>query len=157
MILQRPKYIEKVPQQDEAPRKIKVHAINAAAVYHTIRSKKCRRDEIFTISMKDILKHHKKEKHKEDINTAAVLPKEYYNFLDVFKKRPPGAPPIRGTDVDVHIKLKEGATLPRTQGLRRISEEEAKIVEQFVRDNLAKGFITPSSFEYASPILFIRK
>jgi len=26
-----------------------------------------------------------------------------------------------------------------------------------VRDNLAKGFITPSSFEYASPILFIRK
>jgi len=26
-----------------------------------------------------------------------------------------------------------------------------------VRDNLAKGFITPSSFKYASPILFIRK
>jgi len=26
-----------------------------------------------------------------------------------------------------------------------------------VRDNLAKGFIIPSSFKYASPILFIRK
>jgi len=26
-----------------------------------------------------------------------------------------------------------------------------------VRDNLAKGFITPSLFKYASPILFIRK
>jgi len=26
-----------------------------------------------------------------------------------------------------------------------------------VRDNLAKGFITPSSFKYVSPILFIRK
>jgi len=38
-----------------------------------------------------------------------------------------------------------------------MSEEEAEIVEQFVRDNLAKGFITPSSFEYASLILFIRK
>jgi len=112
--LQRLKYIEKVLQQDEAPRKIKIYAINAAAVYYTIRLKKCRGDEIFTISMKDILKYYKKEKYKEDINTAAVLPKEYYNFLDVFKKRPPGAPPIRGTNVDVYIKLKEGVTLPRT-------------------------------------------
>jgi len=79
-----------------------------------MRLKKCRRDEIFTISMKDILEHYEKEKHKEDINAAAVLPKEYYNFLDVFKKRPPGAPPMRGTDVDVYIELKEGTTLPRT-------------------------------------------
>jgi len=36
-------------------------------------------------------------------------------------------------------------------------EEEVEIVEQFVRDNLAKGFITPSLFKYVSPILFIRK
>jgi len=64
--------------------------------------------------MKDILKHYKKEKYKEDINVTTVLPKEYYDYLDVFKKRLPGPPPIRGTDVDVYIELKEGATLPRT-------------------------------------------
>jgi len=112
--LQRLKYIKKVLQQDEAPRKIEVHVINTAVVYYTIRLKKCRRDEIFTISIKDILKYYKKEKYKEDIDTAVVLPKEYYNFLDIFKKRPPGVPPIRGTNVDVYIKLKEGVTLPRT-------------------------------------------
>jgi len=53
--------------------------------------------------------------------------------------------------------LKDRVVLLRTQGLRRISKEEAEIVEKYVRDNLAKGWIIPSSFKYASPILFIRK
>jgi len=90
-----------------------VHIINAAAVYYTIRLKKYRGDEIFTISIKDILKHHKKEKYKKDIDITTVLPKEYYNYLDIFKKRPPGPPPMRGTNINVYIELKEGATLPR--------------------------------------------
>jgi len=64
--------------------------------------------------MKDILKYYKKEKYKENINATTVLPKEYYKYLDVFKKRPPGVPPIRGTNVDVYIKLKEEVTLSRT-------------------------------------------
>jgi len=38
-----------------------------------------------------------------------------------------------------------------------MSKEEAEIVEKYVRDNLAKGWIIPSSFKYASPILFVRK
>jgi len=64
--------------------------------------------------MKDILEHYEKEKYKEDIDITTVLPKEYYNYLDVFKKRLLGPPPIRGTNVNVYIELKEGATLPRT-------------------------------------------
>jgi len=64
--------------------------------------------------MKDILKYYKKEKYKEDIDIIIVLPKEYYDYLDIFKKRLPGPPPIRGTDINVYIELKEGATLPRT-------------------------------------------
>jgi len=64
--------------------------------------------------MKDILKYYKKEKYKENINITTVLPKEYYNYLDVFKKRLLGPPPIRGTNINVYIELKEGATLPRT-------------------------------------------
>jgi len=91
-----------------------VYIINAAAVYYTIRLKKRRGDEIFTISIKDILEHYEKEKYKEDINIITVLPKEYYNYLDIFKKRPPGLPPMRGTNINVYIELKEGATLPRT-------------------------------------------
>jgi len=90
-----------------------VHIINAAAVYYTIRLKKCRGNEIFTISIKDIIKYYKKEKYKEDINIIIVLLKEYYNYLDIFKKRLPGPPPIRGTNINVYIELKEGATLPR--------------------------------------------
>jgi len=91
-----------------------VYTINATAVYYTIRLKKYRGDEVFTISIKDILKYYKKEKYKEDINITTVLPKEYYNYLDIFKKRLLGPPPIRGTNINVHIELKKGATLPRT-------------------------------------------
>jgi len=90
-----------------------VYVINATTVYYTIRLKKYRRDEIFTISIKDILKYYKKEKYKEDINITIVLLKEYYNYLDVFKKRPRGPPPVRGTNINVYIELKEGAILPR--------------------------------------------
>jgi len=63
--------------------------------------------------MKDIIKYYKKEKYKEDINVTTVLPKEYYNYLNVFKKRLPGPPPLRGTKVNVYIELKEDVTLPR--------------------------------------------
>jgi len=42
-----------------------------------------------------------------------MLPKEYYNYLDIFKKRLPGPSPIRGTNINVYIELKEGATLSR--------------------------------------------
>jgi len=84
------------------------------------------------------------------------LPKEYHDFLDVFEKRPLEKPPTRGRH-NITIELKEGAVLPRIQGLRRISEEEAKIVEKYIKDNLVKGWIVPSSFKYASPILFVRK
>jgi len=90
-----------------------VYIINATTVYYTIRFKKYRGDEIFTISIKDILKHYKKEKYKEDINIIIVLPKEYYNYLDIFKKRLPGLPPMRGTNINIYIELKEGATLSR--------------------------------------------
>jgi len=57
-----------------------VYAINAAAAYYTIKLKKYRGDEIFTISIKDILKYYKKEKYKEDINVTTVLLKEYYTI-----------------------------------------------------------------------------
>jgi len=90
-----------------------VYTINAATVHYTIRLKKYRGDEIFTISMKDILKYYKKEKYKEDIDIITVLPKEYHDYLDVFKKRLSGLPPIRGTNINIYIELKEGATLPR--------------------------------------------
>jgi len=90
-----------------------VYVINATTVYYTIRLKKYRGDEIFTISIKDILKYYKKEKYKEDIDVTTVLLKEYYKYLDIFKKRLPGPPPIRGTNIDIYIELKEGATLPR--------------------------------------------
>jgi len=42
-----------------------------------------------------------------------VLLKEYYNYLNIFKKRLPGPPPLKGTNINIYIELKEEATLSR--------------------------------------------
>jgi len=61
--------------------------------------------------MKDILEH-KRLQEIPDIIAKDVLPKEYYDFLDVFEKRLLEKPLARGR-YDVSIQLKEGAVLPR--------------------------------------------
>jgi len=75
---------------------VTIYTINVNVVRCIAILKKCRGDDIFTISMKDILEHQEKEKYKDDIDPATILPREYHEFLDVFEKRPPGLPPKRG-------------------------------------------------------------
>ena len=110
-------------------------------------------NEIFAISMKDILAHKAKQAEAA-VDPLTILPQEYHDFLDVFTKK--DTLPERNSHA-VKIELKDGAQLPRTEPLRRMSEEETLLIEEYVRDNLAKGYISPSSFEYASPILFVKK
>ena len=54
------------------------------------------------------------------------------------------------------IRLLEGAQPPR-QRSRRLSPGESKLCDEYVRELLAKGFITPSTSPYGAPVLFIPK
>jgi transposase InsO family protein len=138
------------PRRKEKP----IQIIGAAAFNGLTKQTGC---EVFAISMKDIEDYRRKQEEPEQ-DPEELLPPELrgQGWGEVFSKDASNTlPPHRFEDMK--IELKEGTQLPRTEPLRRLSEEEAGLVEQYVKENLQKGFVTPSSFSYASPILFVRK
>ena len=63
----------------------------------------------------------------------------------------------RPVDDNQHvIKLVEGAQPPK-QRARRMSPAELKLCDEYVKELLQKGFITPSTSPYGAPVLFIPK
>ena len=112
--------------------------------------------QIFAISMRDIQEHILK-KEEAELDPEKVLPEEFHQFLDVFSKERSNTLSQHRGVYDHHIELQEGTKLPPPEPLRRMTVEEALQVESYIQENLAKGFIIPSSYHYSSPILFVRK
>lgn len=116
--------------------------------------------EIFAISMKEILEQKEKEKQSkiaaEDLKQ--LVPKDFHDFLDVFSAEEvkKSLPPHR-EKWDHKIQLKEGEKLPKIEPLRRLSPDEQTVLKEYLTENLNRAWITPSTAEYASPILFVKK
>uniref|UniRef100_A0A670K9R6 CCHC-type domain-containing protein n=1 Tax=Podarcis muralis TaxID=64176 RepID=A0A670K9R6_PODMU len=86
---------------------------------------------------------------------AATLPAEYRDYHDVFEER--GAdqlPPHRSFDCG--IDLQPGAPLPVSR-LYSLTEPEREALQDFLRKNLERGFIRPSTSPTAAPVLFVKK
>ena len=142
-----------------------------AAAFITDAKKKLE-GQVFSARMKEVdelLAWHQWNKGKElsiaNINTEAdllseselrnLVPEEYHDLLDVFKKKKlKQLPPHRS--YDHQIKLESTASLGRCP-LYSISPYKLQRVKEYIKENLEKGFITPSSAPYASPILFVQK
>uniref|UniRef100_A0A803SNQ0 Gypsy retrotransposon integrase-like protein 1 n=1 Tax=Anolis carolinensis TaxID=28377 RepID=A0A803SNQ0_ANOCA len=83
------------------------------------------------------------------------VPAEYGEFSDVFCKREADKlPPHR--PYDCAIKLAEGAKLPAGR-LYALTVPERQALREFLDENLAKGFIRPSSSPTAAPVFFVAK
>lgn len=83
------------------------------------------------------------------------LPKIYHEFLSVFSmdeanKLPPHRP------CDHRIILKSGAEPPWGPQYG-MSRDELLVLKKYLRENLEKGFIRPSSSPASSPVLFVKK
>jgi len=83
------------------------------------------------------------------------VPKEYWEFLDVFSKKSSERMPLRkpwdhGIDLKEDFPPKKGRLIP-------LSVDEQKEVESFLDDQLAKGYIRPSINQQTSPVFFIPK
>jgi len=83
------------------------------------------------------------------------VPKEYWEFLDVFSKKSSERMPLRkpwdhGIDLKEDFPPKKGRLIP-------LSVDEQKEVESFLDDQLAKGYIRPSISQQTSPVFFIPK
>ncbi|SOV07548.1 uncharacterized protein UDID_19213 [Ustilago sp. UG-2017a] len=84
-----------------------------------------------------------------------IIPQEYHQYLDVFSRvKADKLPPHR--TYDHQIPLEEGKS-PPFGPIYSLSEHELKTLREYLEENLAKGFISPSDSPAASPILFVKK
>jgi len=59
-------------------------------------------------------------------------------------------------DQDIKIELEEGKT-PPFGPIYSLTPTEKEALQTYISENLAKGFICPSTSSTASPILFVKK
>jgi len=96
-----------------------------------------------------------KEPLTEENRIKELVPKDYHEYLPLFKKAvaevlPPHCP------YDHKIPLKEGFT-PPFGPLYCLSKLELQALRQWIDENLSKGFIRASSSPASAPILFVKK
>jgi len=92
---------------------------------------------------------------KKDIPVEELVPKEYHDWLDVFNEKASERLPKSGP-WDHAINMKEGFELKSLKAYA-LSPKEHKMQEEFVKENLKKGYIRPSKSPMASPCFFIAK
>ncbi|MBW0556418.1 hypothetical protein O181_096133 [Austropuccinia psidii MF-1] len=83
-----------------------------------------------------------------------VVTSTYHQYLDVFSKvKSEKLAPHRACDH--HIEL-EGS-LPPAGVIYSLSKQESDTLRAYISENVAKGFIRPSSSSTGAPVLFVRK
>lgn len=92
---------------------------------------------------------------EEQEKLLKVIPSKYHDLLPLFSKHNADIlPPHR--DQDHAIKLVPGAKFPK-QPMFDMTPLELQALRKYLDENLAKGFIVPSSSPYASSIFFVKK
>ncbi|XP_049335604.1 uncharacterized protein LOC125802248 [Astyanax mexicanus] len=89
------------------------------------------------------------------INAKLQIPPEYQDLQEVFNKvNATKLPPHR--EYDCAIELLDGATLPKSR-VYPLTQAEEKVMEEYIEEFLAQGFIRPSESPAASGFFFVQK
>jgi len=111
------------------------------------------------IAIVRIVAEKEKELDGEDMiivrKTEEMVPRQFHKYLKVFEKKDSERMPMRKA-WDHAIDLKEGFVLKKGKiyPLSRVEREE---VQEFVKDQLRKGYIRPSKSPQTSPVFFVPK
>ena len=92
----------------------------------------------------------------EEHEVRKVVPEKYHNFLPLFLDDSARRSPPHRPHIDHEFNLIPGF-VPPYGPLYNMSQNELKAQKEWIDDNLAKGFIRPSSSPAASPMLFVKK
>lgn len=93
-------------------------------------------------------------KHQLKSSTDVVLPKEYEQFRDLFDGTYKALPDH--SEWDHTIPLKEGKE-PVPQKIYPVSGNEEEALKKYIKENLEKGYIRPSTSPAGYPVLFVKK
>ena len=112
--------------------------------------------EVVNAITEEDIREHQQKQAKPETDASTVLPNRFHDLIDVFSKKASDQL-AQHRDIDHKIELTEAAADIGYPPLRRMSDQELQEVKKYLDENLAKGFIVPSSASIASPVLFVRK
>jgi len=95
----------------------------------------------------------------EDLAQASVLkriPAAYKDYEYLFQEGPQNEALPKHQPWDHTIPIEPGKN-PTFGPIYQLSEKELQVLKGYIDENLAKGFIRPSTSSAASPILFVKK
>ena len=120
--------------------------ISATSIYEVNRLIKDKKDKDLLLNNKEELNQMLRDK----------LPRQYWEFAEVFTKSASNKLPPHREKVDHNIVLEAENNLTPSP-LYSMSLEQLELVKAYLEDHLKKGFIVPSNAPYASPVLFAKK
>src|ERR1700753_3992525 len=98
-------------------------------------------------------KVHKKIKEKK--NLLDLVPKKYHDYLDVFQDFPDQClPPSRPYDHAIDLNKD---FIPQKEPPYSLSPAKTEVLDDFLQENIRKGFIRLSKLPQASPMFFVAK
>ena len=89
-------------------------------------------------------------------NWKSLVPKEFWEYGDVFSKKKSERMPTR-KPYDHAIEFEENASLPKPAKLYPMSPMERNSLDQWIDEELRKGYICPSKSPIAAPVFFVKK
>jgi hypothetical protein len=146
------------------PQKRKIQVIRFTEIQRSLKSAPI----VARIDMKELLREvvcnaasmNKENERDSELNKEIEMIKDprLSKLLGKFKEqfRDPLGLPIDRIET-MQIKLIPNAAPPRKRGVAKLSIEELSILKEKIRELLQKGFIRPSTSQYGSSILFIKK
>lgn len=93
---------------------------------------------------------------EEEMKKTCTVPKEYWDLLPVFSPRAAATLAPHRPGVNIKIKLQPGTTRPHGKVIQ-LSPKERDVLPNWIKAELAKGFIQPSSSSGGAPVLFAKK
>jgi Reverse transcriptase (RNA-dependent DNA polymerase) len=99
--------------------------------------------------------HVKHDEKKPELSVEEQIPSEYHEFLDVFDEEKANRFPDSRI-WDHKIEMKPGFE-PKSFKTYNLTPEEQIELDNFLKDNLDKGYIRPSQSPMASPFFFVTK
>ena len=120
---------------------------------HACSAYTCRGHSLFTATIRNINKVL--AKRSGDGNPKDLLPPEYKDYIDIFSPKEANKLPLYQL-YNYSITLIDRKTLLFGL-LYGMSRDELVALQEWIMENLRKGFICPSLLPTASPVLFVKK
>ena len=124
---------------------------NINAIFMELLDKEIRINKI-NVATELAIEENKKKTGKTD---KELVPKEYHEYLDVFNEEKAARFP-ESKPWDHKIGMKEGFE-PKSFKNYNLTLAEQLELDNFLKENLEKGYIRPSESPMASPFFFVSK